>query len=287
MKHLLSFSKLFENDYISPTRAITQTAKLIALNKVSHGWSSDDMASDSHYTRTARVYLDDKDTLWMEIRETGGTTGPYERPERANQNQELWFGKIGTLSKPDLNKVKSLMKPDTGNAHHPSYTGGYGFINIGFGPKKWRTPENEDERELLSEILNNYKLGISKSITATKYPDKPVVKNRDEMIEEIGIKVQQMSDEQLQQLLSRMSLGGSPVSVNRPKQPSVEGKTPEIVNYGEKAFAVFGNTIDIKDQLSHLGGKYNRFLTNPKTQQREPGWIFPNGKKIAVEDILK
>ena len=51
----------------------------------------------------------------------------------------------------------------------------------------------------------------------------------------------------------------------------------QIIEYSEKALAVIGNTIKIKDELKKLGGKFNSHL------KCGPGWIF--SKK--VEDKLK
>jgi hypothetical protein len=57
-----------------------------------------------------------------------------------------------------------------------------------------------------------------------------------------------------------------------------------IVNYSEKAIAVFGNTKDIKDHLLALGGKFNPSLK--QNDERVPGWVFPNSKKEEVRKII-
>jgi len=57
-----------------------------------------------------------------------------------------------------------------------------------------------------------------------------------------------------------------------------------IVNYSEKAIAVFGNTKDIKDHLSALGGKFNPSLK--QNDERVPGWVFPTSKKEEVRKII-
>lgn len=57
-----------------------------------------------------------------------------------------------------------------------------------------------------------------------------------------------------------------------------------IVNYSEKAIAVFGNTKDIKDHLLTLGGKFNPSLK--QNDERVPGWVFPNSKKEEVRKII-
>lgn len=57
-----------------------------------------------------------------------------------------------------------------------------------------------------------------------------------------------------------------------------------IVNYSEKAIAVFGNTKDIKDHLAALGGKFNPSLK--QNDERVPGWVFPTGKREEVKKVI-
>jgi hypothetical protein len=45
----------------------------------------------------------------------------------------------------------------------------------------------------------------------------------------------------------------------------------QILDYGDRAVGVFGSTYQIKDILSKLGGKFNKFLTNPTTNKKEAG----------------
>lgn len=67
------------------------------------------------------------------------------------------------------------------------------------------------------------------------------------------------------------------------------GKTPvaaqgspdvRIVDYSEKAIAVYGDTRQIKDELKELGGRFNPRLKDG------PGWIFPKGKRDAVSFLV-
>jgi len=57
-----------------------------------------------------------------------------------------------------------------------------------------------------------------------------------------------------------------------------------IVNYSEKAIAVFGDTKPLKDHFSALGGKYNPSLK--KDDEKVPGWVFPVGKKDDVKKVI-
>lgn len=68
-----------------------------------------------------------------------------------------------------------------------------------------------------------------------------------------------------------------------PEAPKTEEKKAEcyIVDYSEKAIAVFGETKAIKEKLMELRGIYQPFLKGGK------GWIFPKSKREKVEELLK
>ena len=80
-----------------------------------------------------------------------------------------------------------------------------------------------------------------------------------------------------------------------PKQgePSKEAKTSEpveaaegleIVDYSEKAIAVFGETKAIKDELKKLGGKFNPSLKH--NGEKRAGWIFSKKQADKVRALL-
>lgn len=58
----------------------------------------------------------------------------------------------------------------------------------------------------------------------------------------------------------------------------------EIVDYSEKAIALFGDTKEIKDLLKAMGGKFNPRLTH--NNEKQAGWIFSKSKKDELETIL-
>lgn len=61
----------------------------------------------------------------------------------------------------------------------------------------------------------------------------------------------------------------------------------QIIQYSEKAIAVFGSdTKTIKDELGDIGGRFNRFLTNPTTGNKECGWIFQIKKLAIVTELV-
>ena len=54
----------------------------------------------------------------------------------------------------------------------------------------------------------------------------------------------------------------------------------QIIDYSEKAFAIIGETKEIKDTLKSLGGRYNPHLNCGA------GWIFPKSKEESVRKTL-
>lgn len=59
----------------------------------------------------------------------------------------------------------------------------------------------------------------------------------------------------------------------------------EIVDYSEKAIALFGDTREIKDLLKAMGGKFNPRLTH--NNEKQAGWIFQTSKRGELETVLK
>jgi hypothetical protein len=70
----------------------------------------------------------------------------------------------------------------------------------------------------------------------------------------------------------------------QPKETTKINGSFQIVDYSEKAIAVFGDTKPIKDHLKQLGGRFNPFLNfnNSKTA----GWVFSKLKRNEVETLL-
>lgn len=61
--------------------------------------------------------------------------------------------------------------------------------------------------------------------------------------------------------------------------------TLELIDYSERAIAVFGDTKLYLESFHALGGKYNPSLKY-KEDARSPGWVFPKTKRDAVEAVL-
>lgn len=69
-----------------------------------------------------------------------------------------------------------------------------------------------------------------------------------------------------------------------PNAAPVEGVRVEIVDYSEKAIAVFGDTEPIKDILGSLFGRFNRRLS--RGEEKCAGWVFPKTRAAAVREAL-
>ena len=57
-----------------------------------------------------------------------------------------------------------------------------------------------------------------------------------------------------------------------------------IVDYSEKAVAIFGDTKAIKEQLSALGGRFNMYLT--LKGKKSAGWIFQKSKESELRKLV-
>lgn len=64
----------------------------------------------------------------------------------------------------------------------------------------------------------------------------------------------------------------------------VENLQFEIVDYSEKAIALFGDTKEIKDTLKDFGGRFNPRLSC--NGSKKAGWIFSKAKKTELETVL-
>lgn len=65
----------------------------------------------------------------------------------------------------------------------------------------------------------------------------------------------------------------------------VKAECLEIVDYSEKAIAVFGDTKAIKDQLKDLGGRFNPALNYDG--EKRAGWIFSKKQADKVKELIK
>lgn len=110
------------------------------------------------------------------------------------------------------------------------------------------TRTSEESKKDIREFLNKYDLGFDSKGT----PEK---------IEPVKVETEQ--------------------EISEPVKSEIE-----LVSYSEKALAVFGNTKPIKEVLKSLGGKFNAYLTNPTTKEKQAGWIFSKTKEQAIKTAL-
>jgi len=57
-----------------------------------------------------------------------------------------------------------------------------------------------------------------------------------------------------------------------------------LVNYSDKAIALFGDTKPIKEAIKAIGGRFNAYLNN--NGQKEAGWILPATKREAALQLI-
>lgn len=76
--------------------------------------------------------------------------------------------------------------------------------------------------------------------------------------------------------------------VESSKEPEQKDNTTtpelEIVDYSEKAVAVFGDTKAIKDELKSIGGKFNPRLNY--NGGKRAGWVFPKSKLGELDKFI-
>lgn len=76
------------------------------------------------------------------------------------------------------------------------------------------------------------------------------------------------------------------VESSKEPEPKDNTTTPEleIVDYSEKAVAVFGDTKAIKDELKSIGGKFNPRLNY--NGGKRAGWVFPKSKLGELDNLI-
>ena len=77
---------------------------------------------------------------------------------------------------------------------------------------------------------------------------------------------------------------GEPTKEAKASESDATTEGLEIVDYSEKAIAVFGDTKAIKDELKTLGGKFNPALKH--NGEKRAGWIFSKKQADKVRALL-
>lgn len=87
-----------------------------------------------------------------------------------------------------------------------------------------------------------------------------------------------------EQVILRNSETQQVQATNTPTAPTSITSNFLIVDYSEKALAVFGDTKAIKDELKALGGRFNPKLSHEGNKRA--GWIFSKNKENELRDLL-
>lgn len=140
----------------------------------------------------------------------------------------------------------------------------------------------EDSR--LNELVNVVMLDVNAYIDSFRYDDS------DGMIDYFDtnfykfIKVLTEDWEEIHKT-ARVKEAKKGVTVSEEETNTVTVEDIEIVDYSEKAIAVFGDTKTIKDELKSIGGKFNPRLNY--NGGKRAGWVFPKSNRKALVSLLK
>lgn len=143
---------------------------------------------------------------------------------------------------------------------------------------------NADEIEGLTEIVKHVINDMNDFMNSYNYDDS------DSMIDYFSTN-----------FYTHVSVGkwDKPYEVKKNKQARIEknktGQTIQtpvtitdndliIVDYSEKAIALFGDTRNIKNELNDIGGKFNYSLTYK--DKKQAGWIFSKKKTTLLKALL-
>lgn len=129
------------------------------------------------------------------------------------------------------------------------------------------------------EHREKYSMGAGYYLGVSKYHgwiiEKCPIYNREKTIEEFAYIAGDEDNIHLSQ--------SSPADADKQPQITVPGNYT-IVDYSDKAIAVFGDTKPIKDELSALGGRFNSRLNHEG--QKKAGWVFQKCKEEQVRRLL-
>lgn len=139
------------------------------------------------------------------------------------------------------------------------------------------------------EHREKYSMGAGYYLGESKYRgwiiEKEKMYNRDSFIERLAYTAGDIDNIHLKTIRTK--------NTREIKDPPTEQATTqicnekfhfEIVDYSEKAIALFGDTKPIKDLLLAMGAKFNPRLTH--NQEKQAGWIFSKTKRKELEEVL-
>ena len=154
--------------------------------------------------------------------------------------------------------------------------------------KGYRNPQISymtKENDLLHELVNVVMIDVNAYIDSFRYDDS------DGMIDYFDtnfykfVEVRSSDWEEIHKT-ARVKEANKGLTVSEETRETavetVEGL--EIVDYSEKAVAVFGDTKAIKDELKSIGGKFNPRLNY--NGGKRAGWVFPKSKLGELDKFI-
>lgn len=162
--------------------------------------------------------------------------------------------------------------------HHSDYSGDYwdydpSVFNNLFGGVKYVMSQRDISKETLNIINEEYKDLTEENVFSYEFNEED---------QKQATFIMSRGGYSRDEMISMIARGRSYVIPEQKKAPIEEVKAEglEIVDYSEKAFAVIGNTKEIKEELKRIGGRFNARLTCGA------GWIFSKSKLDEVKEFL-
>ncbi|SHN42198.1 LPD29 domain-containing protein [Chitinophaga sp. CF418] len=75
------------------------------------------------------------------------------------------------------------------------------------------------------------------------------------------------------------------IKIENTSKESIQVKI-SMIDYSEKSIAIYGQTKEIKEQLSNLNGRFNKYLTHPLTGEKFQGWVFSAKRRPEILKAL-
>ena len=135
------------------------------------------------------------------------------------------------------------------------------------------------------EHREKYSMGDGYYLGESKYRgwviEKEPIYNREQFIENFSYTAGQEDNIRIKGLQSISKSENPSITKQIQKADNLQF---EIVDYSEKAIALFGDTKEIKDLLKAMGGKFNPRLTY--NGSKRAGWIFAQSKRGELNRII-
>ena len=154
--------------------------------------------------------------------------------------------------------------------------------------KGYRNPQISymtEENDLLHELVNVVMIDVNAYIDSFRYDDSDGIIDYFDTNFYKFVEVRSSDWEEIHKT-ARVKEANKGLTVSEETRETavetVEGL--EIVDYSEKAVAVFGDTKAIKDELKSIGGKFNPRLNY--NGGKRAGWVFPKSKLGELDKFI-